>query len=434
MRSTPRLASSVALSFVGHGLLVALGATWALGRLRVWDTAVESLQRQEAFIAELAFQAVEAEIAAAPPGEPVPAPAEEVPRGGAPGVPRPDQDRAGRGGEDAREPAQNLADQVDGLTRADAPRSRLDRSQHARLRSAKVRRARENWRATRQPMLLTTLSEGEREALEARFRRGVLHPSLGANGAGVARPEGGALGAAALEPGVGERPRDVGSDALGAQANAGAGSLGAAGERAGLERTDGRSRPASNEGTPSVPAWRDGKPADNVEAEQEVAALRSLLHASAAGGASGAGAGGSRGGGAPGAGGVSGEGSKSAALGDGKGAGYDPLTAARNLYVRGVLAKVQPLWSFPKWAVAEGLQGTVVVSFTVGKDGTLAVAPSVTRKSGIAEFDESCRKAVVSAAPFGPLPKELGASLAFVVPFTAKNPAVRPRDPADGGH
>ena len=59
-------------------------------------------------------------------------------------------------------------------------------------------------------------------------------------------------------------------------------------------------RPLVQEGAPSVPAAVRGKPADTKDAEQEVAANQSMIHAGTAGGAAGPGVGGEPGPGAPG--------------------------------------------------------------------------------------------------------------------------------------
>jgi TonB family protein len=170
-----------------------------------------------------------------------------------------------------------------------------------------------------------------------------------------------------------------------------------------------------------------------LDSEQEVAtAIQSLVHASAAGGARGLGPGGQAGQGAPGAGAVVGSGARSTALGAGRGGllDNDPLDRRRALYMRQVLAKLAPLWAdaFPKWAASEGLQGTVIVTFVIRADGSVASA-AVTRPSGIAEFDENCRRAVLRGAPYPPVPPELGESFRWSMPFEARNPAVLPRRP-----
>ena len=97
------------------------------------------------------------------------------------------------------------------------------------------------------------------------------------------------------------------------------------------------------------------------------------------------------------------------------------------------MSKVHPLWAnaFPKWAIAEGLQGTAIVTFTIEADGSVSSA-TVSRPSGVAEFDANVRAAVLRAAPFGPLPASLGPRFRWSMPFVAKNEAVRPKDPSEG--
>ncbi len=87
------------------------------------------------------------------------------------------------------------------------------------------------------------------------------------------------------------------------------------------------------------------------------------------------------------------------------------------------MAKLHPLWAdaFPKWAAAEGLQGTVIVTFVIRADGTVGSA-SVTRPSGIPEFDENCRRAVLRGSPYPPVPPELGESSPVVDAVRGEEP------------
>jgi TonB family protein len=80
----------------------------------------------------------------------------------------------------------------------------------------------------------------------------------------------------------------------------------------------------------------------------------------------------------------------------------------------------------PKWAIADGAQGIAIVTFTIRADGTVAQT-AVTRGSGLPELDENCRRAVLAASPFPPLPPELGTTFRWAMPFDFRNPAVRPR-------
>ena len=96
-------------------------------------------------------------------------------------------------------------------------------------------------------------------------------------------------------------------------------------------------------------------------------------------------------------------------------------------YRRRVMSKIHPLWAnaFPQSAALEGRQGRVIVALTIGKDGNVS-GVSIARTSGVPEFDENVRKAVLKAAPFPPLPPELSArSMRWAISFDARNPVVR---------
>ncbi|MFO0757020.1 MAG: energy transducer TonB [Byssovorax sp.] len=349
-------------------------------------------------------------------------------------TPRPDQRRSGHGGTDTvRDPAMNLSDRADPLLLSPDPISRLDRNQIQRIRSSDHRSSREDWRASKEPMQLTFLAMGQGESDHPEhLRPSDRDPSQGARESGAPHRAGGMLGGSPLPPGEGALARPLGAPAEGMpRASAG---LGVRDGQPGLDHRAsakvGLGRPLVQEGMPSVPAAVRGKPADTKDAEQEVMANPSLIHAGTAGGASGPGVGGEDSPGAPGAGGLSGPGSMSRPLGTGLGPGLDidPRDRRRTDYLRQVSARIYPLWAnaFPKWAIAEGLQGTATISFTILSDGSIA-SVVITRPSGIPEFDENCRRAVLRAAPFSPLPAELGQSLRWAESFEAKNPAIVPR-------
>jgi TonB family protein len=360
-------------------------------------------------------------------------PPEPLARGGGEAMPRPDMGARGRGGVDTSpEPALNLADRDEELLLSPEIHTRIDRSQIQRIRSSSHRASREDWRASREPMELTFLSSGRAGTRPERRTPADADPSAGARDQGAPQRRGGVLGAAELPVGVGQpRPRDLGGPVEGAErASSGVGVRDGAPGRDHRESAKvALARPLVQEGTPSVPASVQGKPSDTLDSEQEVAtALQSIVHASTAGGSPGPGKGGQDGPGRTGSGGVSGPGSSSRALGTGQGSGLDndPRDQRRSEYIRKVRSKVDPLWGFPKWAALEGMQGVVVVTFTILADGNVA-SPTVSRPSGIAEFDESCRGAVRRAAPFAPLPAEFGQSFRLALSFDARNPAVLPR-------
>jgi TonB family protein len=109
---------------------------------------------------------------------------------------------------------------------------------------------------------------------------------------------------------------------------------------------------------------------------------------------------------------------------------YDYWTSDPRLlpYFRHIHARIDPLWAhaFPKSAMLELKQGTVILEFTVFADGHAIVSWPPLRPSGIDEFDRNCAEAIRRASPFGPIPRELGVkTLRIRAPFVASNPIVK---------
>ncbi len=318
-----------------------------------------------------------------------------LPRGGGEGEPRPDTGRAGLGGTNAASQlAINLADRDDATLLQPEVRSRMDRNQIQRLDTARARSSREDWRASRDPTELTFVAIGKGSRAE-RLKAASSDPSSGARAAAAPSRRGATVGAEQRPEGIGEARRDPG----GAEEGGPVASPGL-GIRDGRQGPDHRAsadvmdaRPMVAQGTPSIPSNEQGKPRDTTDSEQEVAAaMQSIVHASTAGGARGVGPGGQNGPGSTGSGGVEGAGSKAKALGSGSGSGTDNdlRDTRRMMYLRKVMAKIHPLWAnaFPRWAALEGMQGTAIVTFVLGADGSVTSA-SVSRPSGVPEFDEN---------------------------------------------
>jgi TonB family protein len=173
------------------------------------------------------------------------------------------------------------------------------------------------------------------------------------------------------------------------------------------------------------------RPRDDVDSDQQVATtVRSLVHASTAGGIAGIGRGGQGSDGVPAAGGAIGGGSHARPLGVGEGEVFDYWTTDPHFlpYFRQIHAKIDPLWAnaFPKSALYELKQGTVILEFTVFADGHAAVAWPPARPSGIVDFDRNCAEAIRRASPFPPIPRELGLqSVRIRAPFVANNPIIK---------
>ena len=113
--------------------------------------------------------------------------------------------------------------------------------------------------------------------------------------------------------------------------------------------------------------------------------MRSLVHASTAGGVAGEGTGGSGGGGEAGAGGATRRRlARDARWGSAMGDVFDYWTSDPRLvpYFRRIHAKIDPLWAdaFPRSALLELKQGTVILDFTVlrrrPRRGVVAAAPT----------------------------------------------------------
>ncbi len=428
-KAPPRVALPVVGSVLLHAAVIGSGA-WLLARSLATqpprELAVPSVQvAQSSRTVELpSFGGVPHADAADPPPQERPA----TPGGGE-HTPRPDNGPAGRGGADvAQAAALNLADSVDGITLTRAPMNRLDRSQLQRLKTADARRSRDDRRATPNPMQLSFLASG-RGGLAARRPPAEFDPAQGVMNGSRSTKAGGAMGSVTGGSGEADGLR-LGAAEAGARRQFDAQGVPHASPGRDYRRSArvALARPWVPRSRAAVPSNARGRPSDTRASRQEVAgAIASLIHASTAGGALGAGPGGSKGPGKPAAGGLRGSGSRSRASGRGAGPlrdyGRDPALTG---YFRGIVSKLEPLWrdAFPDWAIAQGRAGVAVVSFTIRADGTVANL-RVTRISGVAEFDRNVVLAVQRASPFPKPPRRLGPVVNINMTFDAMNPAIR---------
>jgi TonB family protein len=351
-------------------------------------------------------------------------------------VARVDTGHDGRGGQaTVDERAVHLSDVDERLRLSASVLSRLDRDQVPRVRSGPERESREDRRSTTHPSELTFLSTGPGERAERRTASD-RDPSRGALQASPAAVQGGNRGAADLQ---GDDPRAEQESGRGGRIGTMVPSPGV-GVHDGVAGSDHRASAAVRTARPDVTlaavqveALKRGRPSDTVDSDQEVATtIQALVHGSTSGGLLGRGVGGTAGGGdaVPGAGGSSGAGSHPPPLGGGDGDWLDLDTSDPRLvpYFRRVHAKVDPLWvnAFPRSAMLELKQGTVILEFSIASDGTAKVSWPPARPSGIDEFDRNCADALRRASPFDPIPRELGVrGLHVRAPFVAVNPIVR---------
>ncbi|HYP86889.1 MAG TPA: TonB family protein [Polyangiaceae bacterium] len=382
------------------------------------------------------------EVAAAGPDSDaptaLPAPL-EVTRGGR-HAPRPDLQKAGRGGErTSAETATNLASSIDPIALERDPETMRDRSQVSRLRTAWHRESRDDRRATPAPMELTFLATGKGH-VRARRDYSPTDPARGVISGGVASTIGtrvGGQGASTTAEGAEPDTRLAGSVAGSDEARLGQGA------------PDGRdaqefhaaaqvlfARPLVPAARAAVPTETRGRPNDTLDSSQEVAArVSSLLHASSAGGEVGPGLGGERGGGAPGALGNSGVGSRSSPSGSGFGKDFadDPGFSGYSRALRSQLGQLLAK-AFPDWAIAEGRGGHVIFEMTLRADGK-PTGVRIVRPSGVGEYDDNVLRLVRGVTSFGRLPDGFATPAQFRVSWDAVNPVVgREGGGPGGGH
>jgi TonB family protein len=73
-------------------------------------------------------------------------------------------------------------------------------------------------------------------------------------------------------------------------------------------------------------------------------------------------------------------------------------------YLAGVQRKIYTLWT---QQIRQEMKTPVAITFTILGDGSV-VDVTVTQSSGISLIDRAAQRAVISAAPFGPLPRTYG--------------------------
>ena len=350
-------------------------------------------------------------------------------------VERIDTGRAGRGGDLRSRRATHLSDRDENLHLTPDPVSHLDRNQIQRIRSNTSRATWEDRRMTTHPMELTFLSNGTGDVPQRRLLS-TIDPSRGAMRSADASSLGGTAGADRELLGD-ERAARRGDEGRAHQAGTNVASPGT-GLHDGRPGEDHRNaansqhaRPDVTLGLVAVPATTIDRPRDNMNSDQDVAsALHSIVHGSYAGGDEGDGRGGSGGGGAAGADGANHEGSHPQPLGLSDGEIYDIETSDPRLlpYFRRIWSKINPLWqnAFPRAAIIDPKQGTVILEIIVARDGSARVSWPPLRPSGIDEFDRNCADAVRRALPFEPIPASLGlSSIRIRAPFIGNNFVVK---------
>jgi TonB family protein len=359
--------------------------------------------------------------------------------------------RRGRAGDQTGEKAIHLADRAETKTFVPDPTNRLDRDQHQRLKSGESRASWEDRRATPHPLDATFVAVGTGRVAERRDAardpsRGSLHDARSAEASGGALGAGSEEAVAALEPSAGDgvRPPNAGhllddaapSSAVRRGTDGAAPGLGIAVGAVGADHrasaNSENARPDVAEGYAAVPAANPGKASDNVDSAQEAEKLmKSLVQSSTFGSRQdGSGRGGEVGAGDLGANGTTGDGSKAGPAGDGFGDVLDWNSRDGRLvgWYRRLHGKIDPLWkdAFPKEDLLELRQGTVILEFSVHRDGSITVAWPPVRRSGIDAFDKNVAAALRRASPVEPPPAVLGRDTVRIrAPFRVDNPLIK---------
>lgn len=76
-------------------------------------------------------------------------------------------------------------------------------------------------------------------------------------------------------------------------------------------------------------------------------------------------------------------------------------------YFTSIKRAIELVWEYPELALQHGLQGKLVLEFTILRDGNLVRARLI-RSSGFPVLDEEAMRAVQAAAPFHPIPQWIG--------------------------
>lgn len=83
-------------------------------------------------------------------------------------------------------------------------------------------------------------------------------------------------------------------------------------------------------------------------------------------------------------------------------------------YFNSIKRSIELVWQYPELALKHGLQGKLLLEFSILGSGDLESA-RILRSSGSSLLDEEALRAVKAAAPFGPIPPWIGKSRIDIV-------------------
>ena len=76
-------------------------------------------------------------------------------------------------------------------------------------------------------------------------------------------------------------------------------------------------------------------------------------------------------------------------------------------YFNSIKRAIEVVWQYPELALRYGLQGRLLLEFSILGNGDIESA-KIVRSSGSNLLDEEALRAVKAAAPFGPIPPWIG--------------------------
>lgn len=83
-------------------------------------------------------------------------------------------------------------------------------------------------------------------------------------------------------------------------------------------------------------------------------------------------------------------------------------------YLTSVKRAIEVVWEYPETALRRGIEGKLVLEFTISSNGGLSEAALI-QSSGSPLLDEAAIRAVRAASPFHPIPPSIGKNRLHIV-------------------
>ncbi|MGA2191806.1 MAG: energy transducer TonB, partial [Nitrospirota bacterium] len=73
-------------------------------------------------------------------------------------------------------------------------------------------------------------------------------------------------------------------------------------------------------------------------------------------------------------------------------------------YMHSLKTRIEMIWKYPETARRDGLEGNLVMQFTIAKSGKIS-GIELLKSSGYPMLDEAAKQALLDASPYNPLPQ-----------------------------